>query len=461
MPTLTTADAQSAGTRALPPNAIDLQFRCRPWQDRVFKSLKRFSVLVIHRRAGKTLLAVLRLVTAALACGLIDPRYAYIAPQHKQAKAVAWLYLTRIARLIPGSVINQAETWVSIPSLSGTPAQIRIWGADNPDGLRGIYLDGVVLDEFAQMKGDTWEEVIVPALSDRHGWALIIGTPKGINRFSEIYDRAVGPSWFRRLLTVYDTDVFTPAEIDELRGMMSERSFNQEFMCSFEASNEDNLIQLSSALLARGRVLQPDAYQHAAKVLGVDVARFGDDSSVLCPRQGLLCNPLKVYHGLDTGELARKVISYAVQWGADAILVDGTGGYGAGVIDMLRKSNYVTIDVQFGGRADNPEKFINRRAEMAWRCREWIDEGGALAADNDLVRELCAPTYWFDKAGRLQIESKEDLKKRIGCSPDRADALWITFGHDIAPRAFAGMGLPGQQIQPGMTNHQYDPYAGL
>jgi hypothetical protein len=440
-----------------PSNAIDLKFRPRRWQEECFKALRRFSVLVIHRRGGKTLLAVMRCVDAALRCQLPDGRYGYVAPLHRQAKAIAWVYLTRLAALVPGAKVNAAETWVSFPSAAGTHAQVRIFGADNPDAMRGLYFDGIVLDEFAQMKPDTWDEVVLPALSDRRGWALFIGTPKGINRFSQVFeDAARRPGWYRRLLTVFDTDVFDEDEIAELRDNMTERAFEQEFLCSFEAANEDTLIPLSTALLAKGRTLQPGDYRRAAKIVGVDVARMGSDSSVIARRQGLASFPLQVFRGLDSFQLARQVLRVSMEWGADGVLVDGTGGFGAGVIDVLRRSGCNVIDVQFGGRADDP-KFLNKRAEMAWRCKEWLEQGGVLPDDMDLIRELCAPTYSFNTAGKLQIESKDDLRERIGMSPDRADALWCTFAHDIVPAGFAqALGIPAATV-----NNDWDPMAGF
>jgi hypothetical protein len=250
---------------------IDLGFRPRQWQADCFLGLKRFSVLVVHRRGGKTVMAVMRIIDAALRTQRTDARYAYIAPLFKQAKDVAWGYLTRYARMIPGSKINESETWVQL----GNGARIRIYGADNPDSLRGIYLDGVVLDEVAQMRSEVWDEIVLPTLSDRQGWALFIGTPKGVNRFSELYDTARGRAedWFAALYDVYQTDALPASEVAIARAEMSESSFRQEYLCDFAAANENTLIPLSMAQDCRGRFLREDAYRFAAKIIGVDVAR--------------------------------------------------------------------------------------------------------------------------------------------------------------------------------------------
>lgn len=136
-------------------------------------------MIVCHRRFGKTVLAVNQLIKAAALCPLQRPRFAYIAPTYKQGKAIAWDYLKHYSAPIPGVEKNESELWVQLPN----EARVRIFGADNPDSLRGIYLDGVVLDEYGMMARNTFSEVLRPALSDRKGWAAFIGTPNGKNQF--------------------------------------------------------------------------------------------------------------------------------------------------------------------------------------------------------------------------------------------------------------------------------------
>lgn len=430
---------------------IDLGFRPRAWQAECYRSLKRFSVLVIHRRAGKTVMAVMRLIAAALKDTKRDPRYAYLAPLFKQAKDVSWGYVKHYARMIPGARINESETWVEFPS----GARIRIYGADNPDSLRGLYLDGVVLDEVAQMKPEVWDEIVLPTLSDRRGWALFIGTPKGVNRFSEMYDQARSkPDWFAAMYDVSQTGALPPEEVDMARAEMPASKFAQEYLCDFGAANENTLIQLDVALQAKGRHLQPHQFDFAPRVIGVDVARQGDDSTVILRRQGLACLAPLVLKEADSMRVASAVAAAIVEWRPDAVFVDGTGGYGAGVIDRLRQIGYSPIEVQFAGKPTDA-RFANKRAEMYWGAKTWLEAGGALPDDIGLVRELSAPTYSHDNArGVLQLESKEDIKARIGSSPDRADALALTFAHPVG-KASEHSSAP--------TRHAgaYDPYALL
>jgi phage terminase large subunit len=196
---------------------------------------ERFGVTVAHRRAGKTVAAINDLIRAAVTCGKPNPRFAYIAPYFAQAKDVAWNYLKHYTAVIPGVTQNESELRVDLPN----GARIRLYGADNYDRLRGIYLDGVVLDEFADMDPRAWSEVIRPALSDRKGWAVFIGTPKGQNAFYDLHRRAEGDDeWFSTVLRASQTGIIAADELAGLRKELSEDEFAREFECSFDAAVE-------------------------------------------------------------------------------------------------------------------------------------------------------------------------------------------------------------------------------
>jgi phage terminase large subunit len=192
----------------------------------------RWFIGVAHRRAGKTVADINELIIGASKCRLPNPRFAYVAPQLNQAKDIAWQYLKEFTAFLRPK-INESELWVELPG----GARIRIYGADNPDRLRGIYLDGVVLDEFGDMDPTIWTQVIRPALSDRKGWACFIGTPKGKNTFHRLWVEADGnPDWTRLMLKASETSLLDPGELVDARKMMSEDEFAQEYECSFEAA---------------------------------------------------------------------------------------------------------------------------------------------------------------------------------------------------------------------------------
>jgi len=192
---------------------------------------QRWAALVAHRRCGKTVACINDIIARGLQLTLPHGRYAYVAPFLAQAKEVAWEYLKRFA--LPATKDkNEAELWVEL--LNG--ARIRIHGADNPDRLRGAYLDGVILDEYADMRPSVWGEVIRPMLADRQGWATFIGTPKGRNEFFHIYERAAEDGWFRSMLRASQTGILPQSELDEARRDMTPEQYEQEFECSFDAA---------------------------------------------------------------------------------------------------------------------------------------------------------------------------------------------------------------------------------
>lgn len=194
--------------------------------------------MVAHRRAGKTVACVMELVTRALATPKKDARYAYIAPFFSQAKNVAWDYLKRYAAPV---ATRFSESELSVDLINGS--RIRLFGADNPNALRGMYLDGVVLDEYADMRPGLWGEVIRPLLTDRKGWAIFIGTPKGRNAFYKLIygdEHGVGaindPEWFTLTLRASETGILSAEELRNARKSMTEAQYEQEFECSFEAA---------------------------------------------------------------------------------------------------------------------------------------------------------------------------------------------------------------------------------
>jgi hypothetical protein len=395
--------------------------------------LKRFSVLALHRRAGKTELAIMELVNAAMLFNKDMGLFFYVAPYLKQAKAITWARLKqRLEPLRQHGAVEINESELSVKFIANG-AVVRIFGADNPDAMRGVRLDGVVVDEVAQIKKEVWDDILQPALSDRKGWALFIGTPKGINLFSELYFKAANePDWFSSKYTVYDTHSIDPEEVVRLKRDMSETSFAREYLCDFTAAGDDQLISLSDVENASNRTILEADIAYAPKILGIDPARFGDDRSVIFKRQGLQAFDPMVFRGIDNMDLAARVVSVIVNWQPDAVFCDA--GQGSGVIDRIRQLGHDIIEVNFGGKPSDIS-FLNKRAEMWFTMRDWLNSGGAIPNINDLKQDLAAPIYWFDTAGKKQLEPKADIKKRGLPSPDLGDALALTFAHPVAAKA--------------------------
>ncbi len=226
------AAAESAPTR---PRPFPADYAPRPQFTPFHARSERFACIVTHRRAGKTVACIHDLQRAALSTSTVRPRLAYLSPFLKQSKAVAWDYLRNaMSSWRPsGATTHESELRADYPN----GGQVRLYGADNPDALRGIYLDGVVLDEYADMDPRMWSEIIRPAIADREGWAVFIGTPKGRSSFYELWRRSQSePGWFSLMLKASETGLIPEHELELARRDLTEEQFAQEFECSFEAA---------------------------------------------------------------------------------------------------------------------------------------------------------------------------------------------------------------------------------
>lgn len=193
---------------------------------------ERWAVIVAHRRCGKTVACINDLIYKAIMEGKEDGRYAYIAPYYSQAKTIAWDYLLRFSQPVLAKA-NQSELWVEL--VNG--ARIRLFGADTGENLRGLYLDSVVLDEYADMKPSIWGSVVRPLLADRGGSATFIGTPKGHNQFWDVYNNATkDDDWYVKTLRASQTNLLPDSELADAAKMMSQDQYLQEFECDFESA---------------------------------------------------------------------------------------------------------------------------------------------------------------------------------------------------------------------------------
>lgn len=202
----------------------------------------------------------------------------------------------------------------------------------------------------------------------------------------------------------------------------------------FPPSSLNALIGPDEVMAAMKRYWRENEIGDAAKVLGIDVARFGDDASVICPRQGIQMFPMLKYRNLTSTQGAGQVARKWNDWGADAAFIDDTGGYGAGWGDQLRTLGKTPIMVPFSGEATNKARYCNKRSEMAFDLVEWIKRGGALPENNELMAALTQTTYGF-KGDRLILEPKDNVKTKLGYSPDEMDAAKLTFAHPVSPKS--------------------------
>jgi hypothetical protein len=231
---------------------------------------ERFGAMVCHRRAGKTVAAVHDLIIRALYTTKKNAKYGYIGPFRQQAKEIAWEYLKNGTEGIRKGPPRESDLRVTFHN----GATITLYGADNPDSLRGIYFDGVVLDEYGDMRPGLWGEVILPTLLDRQGWAIFIGTMRGKNHFFKMLQRAENePTWFYKKLKASESGLLSEADLNEARAEMTEAQYEQEMECNPDAAVTGTYYaNLIGAAERQGRVgdypYDPTQQVHCAADLG-------------------------------------------------------------------------------------------------------------------------------------------------------------------------------------------------
>lgn len=298
---------------------------------------------------------------------------------------------------------------------TGSPKDAAIIQAGNPTSTSGL------LYESCTKASKLWETITITADPD---------DPKRTPRVSVEHAR--------EMIRTTDGGRDNPWIMATILGLFPPTGFNALF--------GPDEIDASMA-----RFYRIEEIEHAPIVLGGDVARQGDDSSAIGRRQGRQGFPIRTMRIPDTMLVAQQFIREMREHDADAIMVDETGGYGAGVIDAMRMGGHDVIGVQFAGKAAD-YRYFNKRSEMYFELAKWVKAGGALpAGDKELKEELCATTYVF-QGDKFRIIEKELIKAQIGRSPDRADALALTFAFPVVKKADAARSRQ-------RNAREYDPYA--
>lgn len=294
------------------------------------------------------------------------------------------------------------------------------WGkliqAGNPTSMTGMLYDA------ATTLRDKWYVV------------RITGDPDDPNRSPRI-----DIEWARDQIKLYGRE--DPWVMAYILGKFPPTSWNQ-------------LLGPDEVQAAMNRHMRRADFEFSQKRIGVDVARFGDDRTILFPRQGLVAFPPAEMRGARGNDVAARLAIAKAKWGSEMEFVDDTGGYGASVIDSAIQAGLNPIPINFASKAIDP-RYVNRRSEMWFNLQGWVRRGGILPNRPGLLKELTAPTYTF-KNGKFQLEEKDQIKKRLKFSPDEADALVLTFAIPDAPAATS---LPGMASKNGKLEVEYDPYA--
>lgn len=397
-------------------------------------TLSRFLVAVCHRRFGKTVLAAVWLILQALSGKKEDFRGYYIAPNQKQAKRVVWSYFKKFLGNF-GNLVSFNETELRI-DFNHNGACIYLAGSENIEALRGVYIDAAVMDEIASWVNANYAffEVLFPAMSDRQGRAVIIGTVKGLDLFHEFYQMGLNDEfteWMSRLYDVESTNIFTEEEIATFRKLMTPDAFGREYMCDFYAETPDTLISGSELYSAVLREIPDSSVVPFKEVWGFDVG-YTNDPSILARRKGSMIRPLTPLKDKDSQFQARWLKGQIDQYKPDIVNIDA--GYGEGVIAKLNDMGYDHIirPIFFGSKSPKPNCF-NIRSYMYYEFKQWL-KGGCLPKDEQLIKEASNQLLDENDADRrIKLKPKKEIKDIIGCSPDRSDAVALTFagGDDV------------------------------
>lgn len=451
---------------------IPNNWTARPYQRHTFNNFGygkpyQRAACVWHRRAGKDSMGLN--LTAREMFKRVGT-YWHLFPEQTQARRAIWNGVDKQGRRIleqvfvgflktmstrkPHGIVKRVSSQeMLIELINGSIWQMA--GSDNYDSLVGSNPVGVVFSEYSIANPLAWD-YIRPILLENGGWAIFIYTPRGRTHGYQLFQMALqNDAWIAEKLGYKATKVLTEEDIEaEREAGMSDDKIAQEYECDFDAENSDQLI--SSASVIKAQALKAVSHIDDPMVLGVDVARFGDDKSVIYPRRGRDAQtmPIEIYSKIDTMQFAGKVADAIRKYKPDGVFID-VGGLGAGVVDRLIQLNFDVIGVNFGGEADRyiegGRKTANKRTQMWSTLGDELKSGLAIPSDPRLEFELLAPNYTYDGNNAILLEKKKDMKKRGVKSPDIADALALTYAYPVESKSMVNE-------EEERADEEYDPF---
>lgn len=455
-------------TITLPYNLTLRPYQVPMWNAFVIENVLR-GLVILPRRNGKDLITLNITVAKMMQrVGL----YLYIAPYYGQIRNIIWDGADdqgrRFLDYIPPQLIKRKrEDRMMIELKNGSI--LKLAGSDNPDSLVGGNPVGIVFTEFSLHKMEGWN-YLRPILANNGGWALFNGTPRGLNGFYTMKEMAEkNPDWFFQHLTRDDTGYPSLEAIEEdRRSGMPESLIQQEYYTSFLSSSESTLIPLEIIQPCLTTRLEEKDYNFEPRLIGVDPAYSAKgDSATIAKRQGRMLHPLRKFKGLMPDDLANKVVEDIKEFRPHAVMVDS--GRGEGVISRLCKMGYedIVIPVNFGGGAYNSNLYLNKRAEIWCKMRDWFLTGQRngnwplIPNDPKLITGLSTPMMLYnEQRGKIQIESKKEIRSRGEYVMDEPDAVAVTFAEDIRGDNVTDTKYGRLRAELEMLDDDYDPDSG-
>jgi len=421
---------------------IDLpyQLTLRPyqtplWQAFVVDGVKRVYV-VVPRRNGKDLI----FLNATIAKMVQRPGpYLYVCPLYDQIRKNMWEGTDKTGRpfldYIPPKLLqDKYDSQMKIVLRGG--ATLRFGGADKPDSLVGGNYFGIVFSEWSLCKAYAWN-ILRPILAENDGWAAFNMTPRGMNHAYTMAKMAEkNPRWFYQYLTRDDTGYPTIKAIEEEReDGMPESLIKQEFYCDWLASTEETFIPLELVHPATQTTIASEEVKHMKRIMGVDVAFAANgDAAAIAKRQGRLLHPVQEYQGVDNMSFASIIDREARQFKPELIFIDA--GRGEGVYSRLWQIDQhyqdIVVPVDFGGKSPD-SLYANMTALMMGRLKDWFKQIPAphIPLDEGLIKEITSPNIEYDgQENKIKMESKKHMKSRGIASPNKLDAVKLTFAEE-------------------------------
>lgn len=346
------------------------------------------------------------------------------------------------------------------------------WSANNVEAFAGLHNKGrrvfVLFDEASAIDDAVWDTTdgIMSDADTEVIWAVRGNPTRASGRFRQAWGR-LRSFWQTRRVDSREVKITDKDKLNAQVELWGEQSDYVRKYIKGEFPVQASTQFIPSDIVESAMSRKPECFLWEPLLMGVDVARFGDDQTVICFRRGRdACTvPWVRMRGADAVTVAGKIAELKEKEGVDAIFVDGVG-VGGGVIDILRRWHHNVIEVKGSGKVDGaikldrPMKLRNKRAEI-WACtREWL-ANGTIPDDDDLLDELTSIEYDYDADGRLIMEDKDDMKSRGLASPDAADALTMTFAAPVAMKTDeTTIMLQAKRDQAANGIESYNPYGG-
>ena len=392
-----------------------------------------------------------------------DTRGVITANTETQLRSKTWPELAKWYRLFIGKELFKYTATAIFSTQDGHDKTWRIdaipWSKENPEAFAGLHNQGkrilLVFDEASAIWDGIWE-VAEGAVTDSDTeiiWCAFGNPTRNTGAFYECFEKYQS-IWNCRQIDSRSVAISNKETIADWAKKYGEDSdfFKVHVRGVFPSASSNQLIPLELINEAMQRRYPEESVRYAPKIIGVDVARFGDDRSTIFKRQGLVTYEPEEHTKLDTMMLADIVDWHMRTWRPDVVFIDG-GAMGAGVIDRLRQLGWPNvIEVNFGSAALN-DRYYNRRTEMYFKARDWLVAGGALPENKNLKMELAMSEYTFTETGKPRMVKKEILKKDMGVSPDLADGFVLTFAQEVVP---ADDPLRARQKTTANTEYNFD-----